>query len=229
MGEFDFQRRFEQVGTYTAWITAVALAAALSFDQYGSTHTMRPLLYWVLMASTLFVGVGYSAQQIIGRRMGSKGMGLTQGVIQIVVSTVALTGLCAITDGIERPYWVFYVVALIPAAVSLPIAVTIAAGFLASAGVVVSSLIAGTATAGNRGALTFACAIIPVTAWYSGVLTDALRRVQQRAIDDRARLGSRRHSPVPGHGTGSRRRPGRRRNEGRGGRRVAPPALRCVY
>jgi methyl-accepting chemotaxis protein len=37
--------------------------------------------------------------------------------------------------------------------------------------------------------LTFACAIIPVTAWYSGVLTDALRRVQQRAVDDRSRLG----------------------------------------
>jgi methyl-accepting chemotaxis protein len=189
MGEFDFQRRFEQVGTYTAWITAGALAGALTFDQFGSSHPMKGWLYWVLMVSTAFVGVGYSAQQFIGRRMGSKSMSLTQGVIQIVLSTVALTGLCIVTDGIERPYWVFYIVALIPAAVSLPVAVTIAAGFMASGGVLLSSFIAGTATPGNRGSLLFACAIIPVTAWYSGVLTDALRRVMNRAEQDRARLG----------------------------------------
>src|SRR2546423_199171 len=34
MRDTDFQRRFEQVGAYTAWITATGLAAALSFDQF---------------------------------------------------------------------------------------------------------------------------------------------------------------------------------------------------
>jgi methyl-accepting chemotaxis protein len=189
MRDFDFQRRFEQVGAYTAWITAGALAGALSFDQFGSDHPMKSWLYWLLMVSTLFVGLGYTLQLVLGRKLGTTGLNTTQGVIQILVSTAALTGLCAATGGIDRPYWLFYVVALIPAAVSLPVAVTIAAGFLASSGVVVASFIAGTATANNRGSLVFACALIPVTAWYSGVLTDALRRVQQRAVDDKSRLG----------------------------------------
>jgi methyl-accepting chemotaxis protein len=185
----DFQRRFEQVGAYTAWITAGALAGALSFDQFGSDHPMGRWAYLLLMVATLFVGLGYTAQVVIGRRIGTQGLNTVQGVVQILVSTAALTGLCALTGGIDRPYWIFYVVALVPAAVSLPVSITIGAGFLSSAGVVVSSFIAGTATADNRGSLTFACAIIPVTAWYTGVLTDALRRVQERAVDDRARLG----------------------------------------
>jgi methyl-accepting chemotaxis protein len=190
MRDYDFQRRFEQVGAYTAWITAGALAAALSFDQFGSDHPMTGWVYWLLMAAAVGVGLGYTAQLLIGRRFGSQGLTTFYGAIQIVVSTIALSALCAVTGGIERPYWVFYVVALIPAAVSLPVSITIGAGFLASTGLVVSSFIAGTATANNRGSLTFACAIIPVTAWYSGVLTDALRRVQQRAVEDRAQLGS---------------------------------------
>jgi methyl-accepting chemotaxis protein len=190
MRDFDFQRRFEQVGAYTAWITAGAMAGALSFDQFGSDHPMRTWLYWLLMASAVCVGLGYTAQLVIGRAMGIQKIGTTQATIQIFVSTIALTGLCAATGGIERPYWLFYVVALIPAAVNVPVPMTIAAGFLSSAGIVVASFIAGTATANNRGSLTFATAIVPVTAWYSGVLTDALRRVQERAVADKLRLGS---------------------------------------
>ncbi|MFL6238233.1 MAG: methyl-accepting chemotaxis protein, partial [Actinomycetes bacterium] len=190
MRDFDFQRRFEQVGAYTAWIAAGAMAGALSFDQFGSDHPMRTWLYGLLMVAALFVGLGYTAQLLIGRRAGTAGLNSVQGVIQILLSTVALTGLSAATGGIERPYWIFFVVALIPAAASLPVSITIAAGFLSSAGVVVASFIAGTATANNRGSLTFACAIIPVTAWYSGVLTDGMRRVQERAVRDKARLGS---------------------------------------
>jgi methyl-accepting chemotaxis protein len=142
------------------------------------------------MAACLCVGIGYTAQQLLGNRRGHQALGLAQGVIQLASSTVALTALCAVTGGIERPYWLFFIIALIPAAVSLPVAVTIGAGFAASAGVVVASVVAGTATPQNRGALVFACSIIPVTAWYSGVLTDALRRLMARAESDRAALGS---------------------------------------
>ncbi|MDX6287696.1 MAG: methyl-accepting chemotaxis protein, partial [Frankiales bacterium] len=189
MGEFDFQRRFEQVGAYTAWITAIALAIALSFDQYKTNHPMTPWLYWVLMASTVFVGLGYTVQLIIGRKTGSKQMGMVQGTVQIAVSTIALTGLCAATGGIEQPYWLFYIVALIPAAVSLPVSFTILAGIAASGGVILASFVAGTLKTENVGALVFVCALIPVTAWYSGVLTDALRRVMERAEHNRAQLG----------------------------------------
>ncbi|HEU5034458.1 MAG TPA: HAMP domain-containing methyl-accepting chemotaxis protein [Mycobacteriales bacterium] len=189
--EFDFQRRFEQVGTYTAWITAVALAASLSLDQFGSTHPLRPWLYWSLMVVLAFVAVGYTAKELIGRQTGSAQIGVPAALAQATVSTVALTALCAVTQGIDRPYWLFFIVALIPAGVSLSVALTVASGFAASAGVLISSVIAGTATTDNRGSLAFACTIIPVTAWYSAVLTDALRRLMMRAQRDRAML---RHS-----------------------------------
>src|SRR5436190_466942 len=170
MRQIDFQRRFEQVGTYTAWITAAALAATLTFDQYGSNHPMATWLYWVLIGSCAAVGLGYTAQSLVNKKSGGAGMSTTAYIIQMALSTVALTGLCAATGGIERPYWLFFVVALIPAAVCVPVGFTVFFGFAASVGVVVSSFIAGTAVANNRGALTFVCVLIPVTAWYIGVL-----------------------------------------------------------
>src|SRR4051812_42413655 len=100
MRDDDFQRRFEQVGAYTAWITAGALAAALSFDQFGSNHPMARWLYGLLLVASAFVGLGYTAQVVIGRKVGTHGLNTVQGVVQIVVSTVALTALCAVTGGI---------------------------------------------------------------------------------------------------------------------------------
>jgi methyl-accepting chemotaxis protein len=72
--------------------------------------------------------------------------------------------------------------------VSLPVGVVVSGGFAASAGLLASSIVAGTATAHNRGALVFACTIIPVTAWYGAVLTAALRRLMLRAERDRVIL-----------------------------------------
>ena len=197
---FDFQRRFEQVGTYIAWITALALAVSLSFDQFGTTHPLAPWLYWSLMAACTCIGIGYTVQEVIGRRTGKKELPMAQVITQIACSTVALTALCAVTDGIERPYWLFFIVAIIPAAVSVPVVVTVVAGLAASAGVLIASVVAHTATRDNLGSLVFACVLIPVTAWYSGVLTDALRRMTARAEEDRLRLddGVRRLSHVIG-------------------------------
>ncbi|HET7530080.1 MAG TPA: methyl-accepting chemotaxis protein [Mycobacteriales bacterium] len=197
-GEFDFQRRFEQVGTYIAWVTAVALAVSLSFDQFGTDHPLPSWLYWSLLAACSGVGIGYTVQEVVGRRTGKKELPLAQAVIQIAVSTVALSALCAVTGGIERPYWLFFIVAIIPAAVSLPVAVTVGAGLASSAGILVASYAADTATRDNLGALVFAGTVIPVTAWYCGVLSDALRRMIARAEQDRQRLdeGVRRLSRV---------------------------------
>src|SRR5881392_1203208 len=107
MRQIDFQRRFEQVGTYTAWITALALAATLSFDQFGSNHTLAPWLYWLLIAACALVGAGYTAISFVNRMTGSRGMSQPAYVVQMTLSTVALTGLCAATGGVSRPYWLF--------------------------------------------------------------------------------------------------------------------------
>jgi methyl-accepting chemotaxis protein len=186
--DFDFQRRFEQVGSVIAWVTAVALGVSLSFDQYGPGHHLVPWLYWLLVAACVAIGIGYTVQEAVGRRTGRREVSPVQAAFQIACSTVALTALCAVTQGIERPYWLFFLVAIIPAAVSLPVIATVISGFAASTGVLVASVVAHTATRHNLGSLVFACSVIPVTAWYSGVLTDALRRMMTRAERDKARL-----------------------------------------
>ncbi len=189
MKDYDFEKRFDQVGTYVAWITTVALAVTLSVDQYGSDHHLRHWVYVLLMGIIGAIALGYSVQSAFGR-VGSLRLSPIGSTIQLAVSTAGLTWLCAITDGIERPFWLFFIVALVPAALSVPIFVTVAFGFLATGGVVVASSVAGTLTANNRGSLIFVGTLLPVTAYYIGTITDAIRRAQERAVHDKEQLGS---------------------------------------
>jgi methyl-accepting chemotaxis protein len=187
--ELDFQRRFDRVGTYVSWITAAALAGTLTFDQYGSNHPLRHWIYVLLMGICALIAIGYGSQLLIAGRTGAAGrlrLSPSGSVFQLVVSTAGLTWLCAITDGIARPFWLFFIVAQIPAAIS----VTVIFGFLSSGGVVLSSFIAGTATDNNRGSMLFVCALLPVAAWYVATITDGIRRAQERAVADKERLGS---------------------------------------
>jgi methyl-accepting chemotaxis protein len=189
MTDYDFRKRFDQVGTYVAWITTVALAVTLSFDQYGSSHPLRHWVYLLLMGIIGAIALGYSLQSVFGRA-GSLQLSPAGSTIQLAVSTAGLTWLCAITDGIERPFWLFFIIAQVPAALSVPIFVTITFGVLASGGVILSSYIAGTLTHNNRGSLIFVCTLLPVTAYYIGTITDAIRRAQERAVHDKQELES---------------------------------------
>jgi methyl-accepting chemotaxis protein len=193
MEDTEFHRKFDQVGTYVSWITTVALAATLSFDQYGSDHPLRHWVYVTLMVICGAIAIGYSIPVILsarGQEGGRLSLSPSGSIVQLTVSTAGLTWLCAITDGIDRPFWLFFIVAQIPAAISVPVFVTVVFGFLSSGGVVLASYIAGTATDNNRGSLLFVCVLLPVSAWYIGTITDAIRRAQVRAVSDKARLGT---------------------------------------
>ncbi|HWA67198.1 MAG TPA: methyl-accepting chemotaxis protein [Mycobacteriales bacterium] len=193
MDEHDFQRAFDRVGTFVSWITAAALAGALSFDQYGSNHPLHHWLYVLLMGVCALIAVAYGSQLVIAGRTGQAGrlrLSPSGSVFQLIFSTAGLTWLCSVTDGIERPFWLFFIVAQIPASISLPVVVTVFFGFAASGGVVLSSFIAGTATDHNRGSLLLVCALLPVAAWYIATITDGIRRAQESAVADKERLGS---------------------------------------
>jgi methyl-accepting chemotaxis protein len=193
MTDTDFDRRFDLVSTYASWLTTVVLAIALSFDQYGSDHPLRRWIYLTLMGIIALIAVGYTVQFAMTQRAGNAGglrLSPTGSVIQLFLSTAGLTWLCALTDGIDRPFWLFFIIAQIPAALSLRIAVTVFFGFLSSGGLVLASVVADTATRDNRGSLIFVCALLPVTAWYIGVITTAIRAAQERAVGDKEKLGS---------------------------------------
>jgi methyl-accepting chemotaxis protein len=193
MYEIDFQRRFDRVGMYVSWITTLALAATLTFDQYGSTtHVMTQWKYDAFMGACGAIALGYTAQLLVSRRTGATGalvLSPVASMIQLAVSVAGLTALSAATGGITRPYWLFFIMVMIPAAITLPVGVTVVFGFLSSGGVVLASFLADTATDNNRGSLLFVTALLPATAWYIGVITDGLRRSQQRTMADKERLG----------------------------------------
>jgi methyl-accepting chemotaxis protein len=193
MDDTEFHRRFDQVGTYVSWITTVALAATLTFDQYGSDHPLRHWVYVTVMVICAVIAVAYSVPLVLaarGQQGGRLALSPSGSVAQLLLSTAGLTWLCAITDGIERPFWLFFIVAQIPAAISVPVFVSVIFGFLSSGGVVLASFVAGTATDNNRGSLLFVSVLLPVSAWYVGVITDAIRRAQERALAAKAKLGS---------------------------------------
>jgi hypothetical protein len=91
MRELDFQRRFEQVGMYAAWITALALAVSLSLDQFGSDHPLAPWLYWLLIGACACVGLGYTGQFVVNKKTGGRGLSTNAYVVQMAASTLALT------------------------------------------------------------------------------------------------------------------------------------------
>jgi methyl-accepting chemotaxis protein len=188
MNQADFRRRFDKVGAFAGWFSALALAAALSFDQFGSDHPMRAWLYWGIVGLCGAICIGYTLQALLNRNTGTKALSTTGNIIQISVSTVGITALCCATGGIERPFWLMFLMSLIPAAVSVPVGVTIFFGIASSASIVGSSFVAGTATRDHVGALVFAGALITITAWYVGVLTEGIRAVQQQATTDNERL-----------------------------------------
>jgi methyl-accepting chemotaxis protein len=149
--------------------------------------------YVLLMSIVAAIFVGYTIQWAIVRRTGAVGLlslGPKASTVQLALSTAGLTGLCAATGGISRPYWLFFIVAQIPAALSVPVFVCAIFGFMSSGGVVLASYIAGTATDNNRGALLFVTALLPVTAWYIGVITEGIRSAQGRAVTEKERMGS---------------------------------------
>jgi methyl-accepting chemotaxis protein len=186
--EIEFQRRFDRVATYVSWITTIALAASLSFDQYGSTHPLRHWEYVLFIGICGAIAVGYASQWAVARRSGSSGtLVLSAGAawVQLFVSSGAITAACSAEGGVTRPYWLLFIVVQIPAAITLPVAATVFFGLLSSGGVVLASFIAGTATDNNRGALTLVAAMLPATALFIGVITDGLRVAQLRAKADK--------------------------------------------
>src|SRR5580698_1294197 len=109
MYDLDFQRRFDRVATYVSWITTVALAATLSFDQYGSSHPLRRHWEYVLfMGICGAIAVAYGAQWVYARRSGGAGtlvLSVRLAWAQLFVSTAAITAFCGAVGGITRPYW----------------------------------------------------------------------------------------------------------------------------
>src|SRR4051794_19946889 len=110
MRDDDFERQFDVVSTYASWLTTVVLAVALSVDQYGTDNPLRRWIYLTLMGIIAAIAVGYTAQFALSQRSGKVGalrLSPTGSAIQVLVSTAGLTWLCAITDGIDRPFWLF--------------------------------------------------------------------------------------------------------------------------
>ncbi|HVS68716.1 MAG TPA: methyl-accepting chemotaxis protein, partial [Mycobacteriales bacterium] len=193
MNDFDFHQTFDRVGIIVAGITTVTLAGTLTVDQYHSSHPLRHWVYILMMGLAGVIALGYIAQWAIGQRQGVAGrlrLSAAGSVAQLFFSTAGVTWLCAITDGIARPFWLFFLIAQIPAALSVPVYVTVVFGFMASGGVVLASYVAGTATHDNLGAMIFVGVLLPATAWYVGTITDGIRRAQEQAVLDKQRLGS---------------------------------------
>ena len=127
MYELDFQRRFDRVGMYVSWITTVALAATLTLDQYGSNHELTQWKYDTFMGACALIALGYTAQLIVSRRTGSSGalvLSPVAATLQLALSIAGLTALSSATGGITRPYWLFFIMVMIPAAITLPVKVS---------------------------------------------------------------------------------------------------------
>ncbi|MEA2142908.1 MAG: methyl-accepting chemotaxis protein, partial [Solirubrobacteraceae bacterium] len=188
MGEHEFQRRFQRVGMYAAWISGIALVVSLTLDQFWSAHPLPMWLYLAITAANVCASAYYTLQEVLGRSKGAA-QSETAAFVGTLVFCVGLTALCAVTGGIERAYWLFYVFTMVSAAMSLRSWMTLVLGVVGSASVVVSSFIAGTATGENRASIVFVAMLIPAIAWYCGVLVDAMRSMRERAETERGRLG----------------------------------------
>ena len=188
MRALDFDRRFARAGMVAAVVTGLALVSALTLDQFWSSDPMPLWLYLAIVGSNCCISAAYAFQAWRTRHDGAMPASPNIALASAVLSIVGLTVLAAVTGGVERTYWICHIFALIGAATALSSAATMLVALLASSSVVVSSLVAGTFTADNRGSIVFVAVLFPLVGWYLGVLTDGMRALQKQAEHDRARL-----------------------------------------
>ncbi len=188
----DFSTRLSRAAAVMTWLgLAVALGAATLLDRSdrGASVHLPAVLAWSGVGAVVAVLLSVlpameRSSAAVAREIG------TLRTVLLLVDLVHVTGIVAVTGGIDGPFWVLFVPVVLFAAVSLPAWQSALFGLAVSGALAGASVVAHTAAA-NPAALLLVCVLFPVLGWFDASLSTAVWGLRGLAQDERDRLTAR--------------------------------------
>jgi methyl-accepting chemotaxis protein len=185
----DVRGRMERAYSVMTVGAELGVFAALLVDQrWGS----NPLPAWAMIVIGVVSVLGCASsigEELHARRTGTRRpLGRVHDYVINVFFTGVIVLLVSATGGIERPYWLFFLLLALATSMRLPLKATVVFGCTGPAAIVLASYFAGSLTAANAGSLVLAGALLPLLSWFVGVVVDSMRQLQQRSDEQRERL-----------------------------------------
>ncbi|MGH8940334.1 MAG: hypothetical protein ACRDV2_13450, partial [Actinomycetes bacterium] len=145
---------------------------------------------WLVVGLVSAAGLGFLT--IAGERvLAGPGQLERYRAILIVANLVWVSGLVAVTGGLDEPYWILLTAPLLIAAVSLPRWQSLVVGVLASFGSLAAFAVNGQVSGDEIAGLLLVLPAGPGIAWFVGMLCESVWAERRAAQRERDELGQR--------------------------------------
>jgi methyl-accepting chemotaxis protein len=189
----EFTKRLSQAAAVMTWLGLVlGVAAATLLDRFGEGAAISLSAVYGWAALGLLNAGLLTALPALER--SSPAFARTIGIwraLLLATDLLWITGLVAVTGGVQGPFWVLYVPVVLFAAVSLSPWPAAVFGLTATAALVGASHLAGAVVAGTAGTLLLIGALLPSIAWFNSTLAAAVWALRRDAEQERDALTAR--------------------------------------
>jgi methyl-accepting chemotaxis protein len=185
----EFWKKLNGASAATLGVTVLVAALAVGLDKaYGADFS--------LMAAAMWLGVGVvsaaglATLTLFGERLVGEDHLERYRTGLVVANVIWVSGLVAVTGGVERPYWVLMATPLLIAAVTMSRARSLFIGFFSTAALAAAVWVSGPVGPSDVSFLVLVLPLGPGIAWFVGMLCATVwdeRRLAQEERDQLAR------------------------------------------
>ena len=185
----DFSAQLSRAAAVMTWLgLVVAVAAATLLDRVDQGTTVHLGAVYAWSGLGVVVAVLLTLLPTVERRSPSLASAIGNvRIALLILDFVYVTGLVAVTGGMQGPFWVLYLPVILFAAVSLPSWQSALFGLAVAGGLVIASLIAQTAQ-DTTGSLLLVCVLFPTFGWFNATLSTAVWTLRDTARMERDAL-----------------------------------------
>jgi methyl-accepting chemotaxis protein len=175
----DFSRMINRIAAVTMILgVVVAGVSAALYLEAGANFSTVGVVLWLGVGA--LSGLGLAALMPLGQRMYEPAAAARHHLnVFVVMNIVWVSGLVAVTGGVEHPFWVLYTPPLLIASVSMPRRNGLVVGGLALLGLLIAAQVAGSLTRDHLGTLVLALPLAPAISLFVGTVSSAV--IAQRA------------------------------------------------
>ena len=185
----DFSTQLSRAAAVMTWLgLIVSVGAATLLDRVDEGTAVHLGAVYVWSGLGLIVAMLLTLLPSVERRSPSLASAI--GTVRtglLLLDFVYVTGIVAVTDGMQGPFWVLYLPVILFAAVSLPAKQSALFGFAVAGGLATASVVSGTAQM-TTGSLLLVCVLFPTFGWFNATLSGAVWTLRDLARRERDAL-----------------------------------------
>ena len=191
----DFTIRLARAAAVMTWVSLlVGVVTATLMDKLGALPGVE--LHLVAVYLWAVFGVGVAALLTFLPALAARSELVLRNITAfraflLISDTVWVTASSALTGGIRGPFWVCYLGVVLFAAVSMRAVQAALFGVAATAGLVLSSLLAHTLDRASVPVLVLVGTTFPLVAWFNSTLAAAVWELRRQARTERKALEGR--------------------------------------